>query len=129
MTHGKLCTVCHVEKPLEDFHRRGHHVRSGRRATCKACTNARARQENRTRTDPHKQRVRMATRALIDAGTLVPEPCRVCGVVDVESHHPHYDQEDSHLVVTWLCKAHHALEHGSAAWTNQLDMFPVDMSA
>ncbi len=71
----------------------------------------------------------MATRALVHEGALLPSPCRVCRSPNVEAHHLHYDQEDSHLVVDWLCKEHHALEHGSAAWTKQLGLFVSSSSS
>ena len=51
---------------------------------------------------------RAVTRA-IKNGTLVPEPCKICGKSQrVEAHHPDYDKP---LQVDWLCSAHHREKH------------------
>lgn len=120
----KTCTVCGEEKPLEDFHRRRHRTKDGRRTACKECTNARNREENRDRSDIEKQIVRRKTRDAVENGELVKGPCEVCGTdEDIEAHHLHYDQPDSHLVVQWLCVEHHRAVHGTHVWTKQLDLF------
>ena len=38
-------------------------------------------------------------------GLLTPQPCEVCGSLDVEKHHEDYDKP---LQVRWLCRADHA---------------------
>ena len=121
---SKPCTSCGEEKPLSAFHRRRHRKKDGRRAVCADCTNAVNRDENRYRNEPQKARVRSRTLASVQRGELEKESCKECGSTeDVEAHHLHYDQEDSHLIVEWLCNEHHRLEHGSHAWTKQLLLF------
>lgn len=121
----KTCSCCGEEKPLSEFHRRRHYVRSGHRAACKACTreiSRRAREETPRPVDKLKARIRARTGRAIRRGELVVEPCRVCGR-PAESHHPDYLAPDAHLQVEFLCTSCHALEHGTAAWTRQMDMF------
>lgn len=66
-----------------------------------------------------KQRIRrannkkqtLAQRAVTSAlrnGTLVRQPCFVCGESRVEAHHADYDNK---LGVSWLCLAHHGELH------------------
>lgn len=43
-------------------------------------------------------------------GSLVRQPCEVCGTARTDAHHPHgYDRP---LDVAWLCRVHHFAEHG-----------------
>ncbi len=124
----KQCTSCGRTLPLTQFHRRRHYVRSGLRAACKDCTRdttRRARAEQPSRADLHKQRIRSRTHDAIRRGELTPQPCRVCGTPDVEAHHLDYDAPDAHLQVDWLCEKHHGLEHGTQPWTKQAELFPA----
>lgn len=57
-------------------------------------------------------------------GELVPQPCRDCGLLEVQAHHPDYVAPDAHLKVVWLCVDDHHREHGESEWCRQLDMFP-----
>ena len=75
--------------------------------------------------DLKKQKVRQLTRKAIRKSQLVPQPCAICGSLDVEAHHPDYDAPDAHLKVVWLCKKHHALEGGKRDWTRQIELFPA----
>ena len=127
----KVCSCCGQELPITAFHRRAHHVRSGVRAACRACTAERAKAARDAKKpqlaigDAQARRraaVRQATRAAIRTGVLSPEPCRDCGVVEVEAHHPRYDGPDPHLDVVWLCRRCHAREHGVQDWTRQLPL-------
>lgn len=127
VTLTKVCSQCGEEKPLSEFHRRRHYVQHGYRAACKTCTRE-ATREARARSprklDLKKHRVRARTRAAIRQQRLVPQPCRICGSLEVEAHHPDYEAPDDHLLVDWLCEKHHSLEHGKRAWTNQIELFP-----
>ena len=71
--------------------------------------------ENRARdVDPEfvklKLNTRKTTRRAIARGLLTKAPCQVCGVDEVEAHHPDYHQP---LQVVWLCKAHHKEVHSN----------------
>ena len=126
--HTKICSRCGQEKPLTEFHRRNHRVRSGRRAACKECTSKEARESRKIKPpkpDPVKARVRARTREAIRRKELIPLPCRRCRNPKVEPHHLDYEAPDAHLDVHWLCRAHHALEHGKQAWTKQVELFPA----
>lgn len=124
----KTCSVCQKALPFDAFHRRGHFVRSGLRAACKACTSAatkvaRSKVPAKDREDPQKKRVREATRAARRRGEVVAKPCKVCGAPGSEAHHTRYDGPDAHLAIEWLCEQHHALAHGKRPWTKQLPLF------
>ncbi|KKB80797.1 hypothetical protein VW35_00890 [Devosia soli] len=62
--------------------------------------------------DPHKRRARNKTWKAILNGTLVQNPCEVCGELPAEAHHDDYSKP---LEVRWLCKMHHAEHHKQAA--------------
>jgi len=44
-------------------------------------------------------------------GILVILPCRVCGAVDVQAHHPRGYSDEHALDVEWLCSIHHRQAH------------------
>lgn len=54
-----------------------------------------------------KVRARKKVEQAIMAGKLKKLPCEKCGK-NAEAHHPDYSKP---LVVQWLCKEHHVLEH------------------
>ena len=41
-------------------------------------------------------------------GKLKPKPCKICGDLNVHSHHPDYSKP---LEVIWLCPKHHKRQH------------------
>lgn len=41
-------------------------------------------------------------------GKLKKKPCKVCGEIRVDGHHPDYNKP---LKVMWLCRLHHKAEH------------------
>ena len=64
--------------------------------------------EYRTKRDnPKKFRARAAAQYYIHRGDLVPEPCEVCGALEVQAHHDDYDKP---LNLRWLCREHHSEE-------------------
>lgn len=74
--------------------------------------------EWRTRTrHKHKQRTaaRRLVRAAVLSGKIVPHPCKVCGRLDVQSHHRDYSKP---LEIVWLCVPHHRAEHNGRATGN-----------
>lgn len=123
---SKRCSTCQRHLAFDAFHRRGHYVRSGVRASCKDCTreaNRRARAAGKGKPDPAKQKVRQLTLAAIAAGELIPKPCEVCGAAEVQAHHPSYDGPDAYRTVVYLCVGCHAAEHGKRDWTRQMELF------
>jgi hypothetical protein len=59
--------------------------------------------------DPVKHGARMQVRDALRAGTLVRQPCEVCGTkANIEAHHDDYAKP---LDVRWLCRKHHAALH------------------
>ncbi len=58
---------------------------------------------------PEKRRAHEAVRQALLKGVLVKQPCADCGTThNVDGHHEDYSQP---LVVTWLCRKHHAARH------------------
>ena len=60
-----------------------------------------AKQERGIKCWPEKFAARWAVRSAIRSGTLVRQPCEICGSTDVHGHHDDYSQP---LVVRWLCQ-------------------------
>jgi len=58
---------------------------------------------------PQKVAARQAVKRAVAAGRLERMPCEVCGNFDSEAHHEDYSKP---LVVKWLCRVHHLMEHG-----------------
>jgi hypothetical protein len=66
--------------------------------------------KNRYRqTHPERHSAHAQMTKAIRAGSLVRQPCEVCGSPDVEGHHDDYSRP---LLVRWLCKPHHLAAHG-----------------
>lgn len=57
-----------------------------------------------------KEQARHAVRAAIAAGTLIREPCEICGHRDSEAHHRSY-HASRFFAVNWLCRIHHTAAH------------------
>lgn len=55
-----------------------------------------------------KDNARSLAAAYKKRGVLKPEPCEVCGSLDVEMHHEDYSKP---LEVHWLCREHHLAHH------------------
>lgn len=57
---------------------------------------------------PEKERAKQAVNRAIRNGSLVPQPCEVCGSKKVHAHHDEYSKP---LDVKWLCPKDHASRH------------------
>lgn len=57
---------------------------------------------------PDRHAAQMAVTHALRNGTLVRQPCEVCGIEKSEAHHFDYSKP---LEVKWLCKEHHTDEH------------------
>lgn len=55
-----------------------------------------------------KQKVRYKVRTGLRNGTLIKKPCKVCGELKVEAHHPDYTKP---FEVIWFCNKHHRAHH------------------
>ena len=126
----KICSKCGLEKAYDEFHRRRHHVRSGRRSACRACTRIQVRvareHHQKSILEIMKQKVRSRTWNAIARGDLTPFPCKNCGKPAAEAHHVGYEGVNAHLDVVWLCSEHHTLEHASREWTRQLELWQTE---
>ena len=58
--------------------------------------------------NPEKRAAHIAVGNAVRKGTLVKQPCEVCGVA--RPVHAHHDDYSMPLEVRWLCPAHHAEE-------------------
>jgi len=58
--------------------------------------------------NPKKRKAHVKVGNAIRDGKLVPQPCEVCGKLEVHGHHTDYDKP---LDVTWLCAEHHKAWH------------------
>lgn len=131
----KTCNKCGETKPLAEFHKRLT-SKDGHRGHCKGCQKVIAkswceankerkaaaekawRKANPDAVKTHRERkkerwpdkitARKAVSDAIRSGTLVRQPCEVCGSTEVHGHHDDYRQP---LVVRWLCPVHHTEHH------------------
>ncbi len=133
---GKICSGCHLLKPLDCFHPRG----GGLQNYCKACKNAYNRRYRKTEkslaywnnlkaSEDYKDYVRHYSRAYkkrskvlpkvrarvnlqaaVRSGRLTRKPCEACGCPETHGHHDDYLKP---LEVRWLCVKCHAKEHAN----------------
>ncbi len=79
---------------------------------CKACKAAymRAwREAGRAKPGPvDKLRARGQVSMAIHRGTIIRQPCEVCGRTPAEAHHDDYSKPKE---VRWLCRPHHRAHH------------------
>jgi len=54
--------------------------------------------------NPEKIKAQSIVLTAVRNGTLVKEPCKICGKGKVDSHHKDYTKP---LEVVWLCRKHH----------------------
>lgn len=98
------------KKPAPDWweaYRTKYHADPANRAQ-------RAANMRRYRVDPKlapRHQARLAVRRAVEAGTLVKNPCQVCGAAKVQGHHSDYTKP---LDVMWLCQTHHRQLHAKA---------------
>lgn len=135
----KRCFKCGETKPLSEFYAHPR-MADGHVNKCKTCNKRdvrlnrkdkisyyrdydRERGNRQTSEDlaryradnPKKWAAHQAVAKAVKHGTLVSQPCEVCGKLESNGHHDDYDKP---LVVRWLCQEHHVAwhqEHGEGA--------------
>lgn len=137
MVGFKECFKCKTIKPFEDFYKHSK-MADGHLNKCKECAKTdvsnnrlknidRIRQYDRDRSknkkrilastaytkswraqDSRRQVAHSAVARAIRSGTLVRQPCVLCGSEKTVAHHEDYDRP---LQVTWLCVPCHVLHH------------------
>lgn len=137
----KKCKNCGLTKPLDDYYRQPK-ATDGRDGRCKECAkravrinyrenrahyqayervrcqdpdrkqHALAYQRKRRTTKREKSVARARVQYAVRMGTLVAQPCEVCGSEKVQAHHEDYSKP---LEVMWLCFEHHRARHGQVA--------------
>lgn len=60
--------------------------------------------------NPEKRSAHLAIARALRAGTVVKQPCSICGNITSESHHEDYSKP---LEVIWFCRKHHAEHHAA----------------
>lgn len=71
---------------------------------------------NAWKTSKHKILARQAVRKALVSGKLKRLPCKECGEVKTDAHHPDYSKP---LEVVWLCEPHHYHIHRGARKTDE----------
>lgn len=65
---------------------------------------------------PERYAAHNAVHTAIRNGTLVKQPCEICGSINAHAHHDDYK---NHLDVKWYCHAHHMERHYMLAERNK----------
>lgn len=137
MVGSKACFKCNTVKPFTEFYKH-QNMADGHLNKCKICTKRdamahrennleRIRQYDRNRAkdkariraaaevtrlwreaDRRRSAAHSAVSRAIRSGTLVRQPCVMCGDVKSVGHHEDYDKP---LEVVWLCQACHVRHH------------------
>lgn len=114
----KTCSRCRNIFPTDQFYRsKGKH--DGRDCYCRECRleiqkGPRVRASLRRVSARHRLRhpdrefARQMLGRAVRAGRIKPKPCKHCGSLNVQAHHPDYSKP---LDVVWLCRKHHYEHH------------------
>ncbi len=113
-----ICPICKKDKPKCDYHKNKRNPR-GIHSYCKECRSLLRRGTKREKGNPlrsqkwrdknkHKARVEAKARWAFKKGLIEKRPCKVCGGLISEMHHPDYSKPHE---VIWLCDYHHSMIH------------------
>ena len=132
-----VCVKCDESKQKSDYHRCSRDKR-GYQQPCAKCRNIikkeykktpkgievnrksgrRWRKNHKTkwnaykrehyRNNPHMKKAYKTLHAAQEKDLITPNPCEICGSVDVHGHHEDYSKP---LEVNWLCALHHREAH------------------
>lgn len=116
-----ICTGCNLEfSAVESEVKRGNGRFCSRqcqrsfqaRCNAKAMRTGESRQERSMRwrksVPPEVHAAHDAVETALRNGSLVRQPCELCGAERVDAHHDDYSQP---LQVRWLCRGHHLAHH------------------
>lgn len=118
----KKCRTCKSTKPVEEYVADKSKM-DGLLGDCKTCKRAKIQawrdktpfynknssQKFRER-NPEKRAAHLAIARALRAGTVIKQPCVVCGETKSESHHEDYSKP---LDVIWFCRKHHSEHHAN----------------
>ena len=124
----KKCSKCQQLKPVSEYVK-DKKCKDGLLRQCKPCKrkyikewrentpsyNKLHAQKFRTN-NPDKRAAHLAIARALWAGTVIKEPCCVCGETKSESHHEDYLKP---LDVIWFCRLHHAEHHAKKRRNNE----------
>lgn len=123
----KKCSQCGIEKSDSEFYKSKNN-RDGLQSECKECHNSYMTEYRKNtkykecqrrwiksdkykeyrKKDIDKSSARYALSNSVLSGKVKKEPCKVCGDVNSQAHHPDYNKP---LDVIWLCHKHHVELH------------------
>lgn len=110
----KVCSRCKIAKDESKFHGDASR-KDGRFPYCIDCEKKRiskrdfkGSEKKRREKWPEKIRATRLVQQMVLSGSLIKEPCFICGNEKVEGHHLFYDHPSK---VLWLCPEHHRKFH------------------
>lgn len=107
---GYWCKVCRSKASVESAKRNRDVKRKSNNAYHSRISGERAKATATWRANhPEKRMAHQAVQSAVRNGTLIKQPCEVCGAEHrIHAHHDDYDQP---LHVNWLCHVHHMERH------------------
>ncbi len=113
----KQCSQCKVSYPITLFWKNGVNYAGlpKRHSFCKFCQTkirkanySAAREKQKQERNRKKIRAQRVVQGRVRNGTMIKQPCWICGELEVDAHHILYDFP---LKVIWLCRRHHIDTH------------------
>lgn len=104
----KLCSICKIN------------IRSlSSNSYCTPCCNKKMREFRKTHPlTKHQIKIMNAhsyAHVYLKRGKIIKEPCRNCGNINSQMHHPNYDKP---LLIEWYCRPCHMALHATARPTS-----------
>lgn len=122
---AKKCRTCKAIKPVEHYVAKKSSL-DGLLGDCKTCKRAKiqawrektpgynAKHAKNSRKwqkqNPEKFAAHVAIARALRAGTVLKQPCVICGETKSDAHHEDYTKP---LDVIWFCRKHHAEHHAA----------------